>query len=262
MRDAGYTATELGGNFPRDSVTLTRELRARHLELCGAYQWLTLRDHTVLESELTAAAPTFELLRAGGCEHLVIADALTSERVDIAGQVPDDGSKSLGVGGFARVAEGISRAANFARTYGLSVHVHNHVGTYIETPTEVDALLANMSTDVADLCFDTGHYAYGGGDPVAFVRDRAARIGYLHLKDVDGSVLRQARRVGWSFRDALRNHIFSPLGEGMVDVPTIMFDLRRSEYAGWIVVEQDTCPGDATATAARNRRYLDECCGL
>ena len=44
---------------------------------------------------------------------------------------------------------------------------HPHVGTYIETPREVAALLEAMDTSLLGLCFDTGHWAFGGGDPLA-----------------------------------------------------------------------------------------------
>src|SRR5918997_272495 len=77
MREAGYTATEYGANFPTSSVTLRRELTQSSLVLCGAYQWLSLRDHTQLTRQLDDLEPRLRLLQETDCEHLIIADNLT-----------------------------------------------------------------------------------------------------------------------------------------------------------------------------------------
>jgi hypothetical protein len=48
----------------------------------------------------------------------------------------------------------------------------------------------------------------------------------------------------------------------MVDVPAIVNSLQSVNFAGWVVVEQDTCLGDPTAMAAANRDYLRSTCGI
>lgn len=260
MQQAGYPATEMGSNFPPNASVLRRELSHRAMDLCGAYQWLPLKDMPLLTQRLDTLVPTFTALHDCGCRHLIVADELTPARIALAGHVPPDGSQSLDTPGFQRLAEGISTTAMVAQRFGLRVHLHNHVGTYVETPDEVAALTAVMDDDAADFCFDTGHYAYGGGDPVQFVEQYAARIGYLHLKDVDRDVLVATRANAWSFLAALRHVIFCPFGDGTVDIPTIVRTLARSSFDGWIVVEQDTCRGDSTTTAANNLAYLVDNC--
>jgi inosose dehydratase len=88
------------------------------------------------------------------------------------------------------------------------------------------------------------------------LRERLEAIGYLHLKDVDASVLVEAREQGWSFLEALRRVIFCPLGEGSADIPEILKLLSDSGFGGWVVVEQDTCHGDPTMVARQNREYI------
>lgn len=256
MRAAGYTATELGSNFPPAVGVLSSVLSTRDMSLSGAYQWLPLRNATRLADALGTLENKLSLLQTCRCHDLIVADALTPERVALAGHVPTDGSASLDEQGFARIVDGVARTAELANRFGLAVHYHNHVGTYVETPGEVNRLLPLLETHGLDLCFDTGHYAYGGGDPVAFVATHAAHIGYLHLKDVDAAVLPEAKRQLWSFLEALTNIVFAPLGEGIVDIPGIIGSLRDNNYAGWIVIEQDTCAGDPTETARQNLRYL------
>ncbi|HYI25899.1 MAG TPA: sugar phosphate isomerase/epimerase, partial [Thermomicrobiales bacterium] len=139
---------------------------------------------------------------------------------------------------------------------GIQVHYHNHAGSYIETPGEVAALVAHIELSLVDLCFDTGHYAYGGGDANEFVASHLDSIGYLHLKDVNRKVLTEAKQRGWSFLDALRHIIFCPLGEGDANIPSIVATLVNSRFNGWVIIEQDTCKGESTLNARNNRETL------
>lgn len=256
MRDAGYSATEFGSNFPTNIDALRPALDQRSMSLCGAFQWLPLRDDADLSEALRSLAPKLALLHALDCRDLIISDMLVPKRVEMAGHVPSDGSASLDQQGFERIAGGAARAAEMAGQSGIRVHYHNHVGTYVETPREVEQLLPLLKAQGVDLCFDTGHYAYGGGNPTQFVAAHASMIGYLHLKDVNGKVLEEAKERAWSFLDALRQIIFSPYGTGIVGIPAIIGTLQKNQYAGWVVVEQDTCADDPTETARHNLDYL------
>src|SRR5438105_677486 len=64
----------------------------------------------------------------------------------------------------------LTRTARAASELGLSPVFHHHCGTFIETPGEVDRLLAMTDPELLGLCLDTGHYFYGGGDPVECAR--------------------------------------------------------------------------------------------
>ena len=63
--------------------------------------------------------------------------------------------------------------------------VHGHpppLGTWIETPEETVRLLKMTDPAVLGLCFDTGHYTYGGGDPLTGLKRYADRIWHVHLR--------------------------------------------------------------------------------
>jgi inosose dehydratase len=83
------------------------------------------------------------------------------------------------------------------------------------------------------------------------------RIGYVHIKDLDKSILEQAKTHGWSFAQALQSYIFAPLGQGAARIPEVVEKLRLADYDGWLVIEQDTTPVDPTETARKNREYLE-----
>jgi inosose dehydratase len=176
--------------------------------------------------------------------------------VAMAGRVPADGSASLSSDDLRRLSEGAHRLAESAAAHNIAIHYHNHVGSWIEAPHEVEALLAHLDSALVNICFDTGHYAYGGGNPADFIAGHHGRIGYLHLKDVDTDAVLDARRRSLTFIQALKHHVFSPVGAGSADIPAILDVLVSSDFDGWVVIEQDTCEGDSTVTARRNLDFI------
>ena len=255
--EAGYAAMEYNPVFGNDVETLRREAEARSITWCGTYQPIDLVSGPLTDAQLKEVEHLAALLAAIGCEDLVVAEPGRPERIAIAGQVPEDGSKSLSPNAWPEVAANLHAAGAVAQQHGVNAQFHNHVGTWVETPAELDALLEYLDTSIVGLCFDTGHYAYGGGDALTFLRANIDRIGYLHLKDVDFKVLADAQVNGWSFLEALNHVIFSPLGEGSAEIGLILDVLTENDFDGWVVVEQDTCHGDPTEVARQNREFIE-----
>lgn len=101
---------------------------------------------------------------------------------------------------------------------------------FVETPQEIDKLMQLTDPDLLGLCLDTGHYAFGGGDPVKALETYYPRIWHIHFKDYDPDVGRQ-------------------VAEKILD---------NKGYEGWIVVEQDVLPGMGSPRdcAAHNRGFI------
>jgi len=68
---------------------------------------------------------------------------------------------------------------------GVRCVFHHHCAGFVETPSEVDRLLALTDPELVGLCFDTGHYTFSGGDAVEAARKYAQRIWHVHFKDHD-----------------------------------------------------------------------------
>jgi inosose dehydratase len=256
MVAAGYRATEYDASFGRDEEVLRREASQRAMTWCGSYQWVDFLATDAIDEAIRELAPTLALLNAIDCRNLIVSDSLRPHRVALAGQVPVDGSRSLSRSQVQQIADSVHHLAEAAAHSDIAVHYHNHVGTWIETPREVESLIACLDPGIVDLCFDTGHFAYGGGDAASFIREHHQVIGYLHLKDVNPSVLAASRQEGLTFIDALRRVVFSPIGTGSANINEILGVLMSNGYAGWVVVEQDTCEGESTATARTNLEYI------
>lgn len=263
MQATGYVGTELGdwGFMPTDPDTLTRELGARGLSLLASWVSVFLHDPTRLQQSVDDAVRTArQLARVGGPSALIVLgnDPYgVPERTRNAGRITPamgmtDAQWTVFAAGANTVARGVMDAT------GLRTVFHHHIGTWIETPAETRRLLELTEPDVLGLCFDTGHWAFAGGDPVQGVRDFADRIWHVHFKDHEPEVARQSRLQKWDGPTSVGHGVFCELGQGDVDFAAVLGSLGDIGYDGWIVVEQDVLPGLGTPkeSAARNRAYL------
>lgn len=256
LKAAGYDGTELGphGYLPTDAGELGEHLRRRSLSFISAFVPLRLKE---AGASLEPVREVARLLCALGARHVVLADAMWPEREAAAGRVEENGVRLTGEE-WGVVAENINAACDTAAGFGLRTVFHHHAGTYIETPGEVERLLEQSGIG---LCLDTGHYVYGGGDPVEAVQSFGKRVEYLHFKDVRPGRLREAREKRLGFLDGVRAGVFCELGKGCVRFPELLAELAKIDYDGWAVVEQDVDPrggGEKTPLecARASREYL------
>jgi inosose dehydratase len=261
MVQAGYAGTELGpyGFLPTDPKQLKRELATRGLSLLGAFVPLPLAHVEQHETAVVSAMEVARLLAQAGAPYMVLADAMDAARMAVAGSVDED-RDGMGAQAWEAAARLLTRLARAASALGLSPVFHHHCGTFIETPAEVDRLLAMTDPELLGLCLDTGHYFYGGGDPVECARVYGKHIRHLHLKDVQPSVLETVRRKTIPYLDAIRAGVFCELGEGGVDLTGVIHQLNAAGFNGWAVFEQDvdtSQPGcNPVESATRSRAYL------
>jgi inosose dehydratase len=119
--------------------------------------------------------------------------------------------------------------------------LHPHVDTLVEQADEVDRFLDGC--DVA-LCLDTGHLTIGGADPIAIAERQSARVGLVHLKDVDDAVAQRLRKGELGLMGATQVGLFPPLGDGCVPIARVIETLIDRGYTGWYVIEQDVAITD------------------
>lgn len=263
IQATGYLGTELGdwGFMPTNPDKLTDELAQRELALLGSWVSVHLHDPKRHAESAADAVRTARLLAAVGGEDAVIVlgndpygDPL---RTKVAGRVQPEHMMSdeqwkIFTDGAHRVASEVK-----AQT-GLRTVFHHHVGTWVETPAETQRFLEMTDPALIGLCFDTGHWRFGGGDPVAGIRQHGERIWHVHFKDHDPNVAQQSRANEWGGPTSVEHGIFCELGKGDVDFPAVVDALEAIGYDGWVVVEQDVLPGMGTPreSAQRNRDYL------
>jgi inosose dehydratase len=262
MAAAGYSGTELGdwGFMPTEPGPLRAEVGRRGLALIGAFVPVRLRDERAHAPGVAEALRVARLLAAAGDRPFVVLSddtAVDPERTRLAGRIgPEHGLDAAGRATIARGADTIARAVLEAT--GLRTVFHHHCATFIETPDEIDDLMSRTDPTLVGLCLDTGHCAFGGGDPVATLDKWRERVWHIHVKDCDPRVKARAAADGLDYQQAVRAGVFCELGRGIVDFTSVIRRLRDSAYDGWLVVEQDVLPsmGSPAASAERNREYL------
>jgi inosose dehydratase len=263
LKETGYIGTELGdwGFMPTDPARLKAELDSRGLAMLAAFVPVMLKDRAAHGPGVEVAVRTARLLAGvqGKTPYIVLADDNGKDRVRTqnAGRVrPEMGLSEaqwqIAADGVRSVAEAVFRET------GLRTVFHHHCAGYVETPQEIEKLLSLTDPKLVGLCLDTGHYRFGGGDPLQGLRKHADRIWHVHFKDCQPDVAARSRQEEWDYFESVRHGIFCELGKGEVDFPAIKADLEKRGYQGWIVVEQDVLPGMGTpkASAQRNRDYL------
>ena len=263
MSEAGYTGTELGdwGFMPTDSAQLKKEVHTRGLSLLGAFVPVMLKDPHAHQAGVEAAVRTARLLAEveGQTPFIVLADdnGKVVERTQHAGCIrPEQG---LSKQEWEIAAEGAEKVARVVKVEtALRTVFHHHCAGYVETAAEIDMLLELTDPTLLGLCLDTGHYRFGGGDPLEFLRKKISRTWHVHFKDCQPFVAARSRQEGWDYFTSVRNGVFCELGKGEIDFTAVKAELEQQGYDGWIVVEQDVLPGmgNPKESARRNREFL------
>lgn len=263
MKETGYAGTELGdwGFMPTDPSVLTKVLVDRNLELLGAFVPVALKLEEAHDDGVQKALEVAGLMHAAGYINafIVLADENGSvpERTKNAGSIDDKmGLRQEQWKIFAAGAEKVASAVQ--AMYGMRTVFHHHCGGYVETTEELDKLMELTNPDLLGLCLDMGHLAFGGGDPVATLKKHYDRIWHVHFKDYDPDIGQKARENNWDYFQSVSNGIFCELGQGSVDFQSVAEELKRRDYQGWIVVEQDVLPGMGSPKkcALNNREFI------
>ncbi|MBA2336266.1 MAG: TIM barrel protein [Acidimicrobiia bacterium] len=248
MASLGLTATERGpdGFLPDDPAALRRLLDRHRLRLVAGFVPVVLHLPETWRRQRVDFEQRCATLAAGGAEVAVLAAATGVAGYDTTAEL-DDAS-------WGHLVATIDQTAGIAARYGLATALHPHFGTVIESPAHIARLLA---TSPVDLCLDTGHVLVGGGDPVGIAAAAGGRICHVHLKDVDTAVAARVRHGEVSYRQAVIDGMYRPLGAGDLDLAAILATLDDAGFDGWVVLEQDTVvaaeprPGTGPVTDAR-----------
>ncbi|OJB06196.1 myo-inosose-2 dehydratase [Burkholderia ubonensis] len=250
-RDIGYEGFELGNKFPREPQALKALLGEYGLSLVSGWYSGRLAQRSV-DDEIAAVGPHLDLLAQNGATVMVygeVADTIQGAPVPLY-QRPRFTTDAQWDG----YAKRLDAFARYTLSRGVRVAYHHHMGAYVETPADVDRLMAATSNAVG-LLFDAGHITFAGGDPAEVLKRHIARVCHVHCKDVRPAVIRLARNRNWSFLDAVINGAFTVPGDGAIDFATLIDLLKRHGYRGWLVVEAEQDPVVAPSYAYAQKGY-------
>lgn len=256
MARLGYAGTQFGRGFPEGDA-LRQMLAADGLRFAELYSALNAGPHGLAADAAEVAHRDLGRLVAAGGEVLVVAVHGGGERDAWSGRVAD-GAPQWKAAAFEGLADLLASLVAAAPD-GIRIAFHPHAATWVEAPDEVYALASRLPATGAGLCLDVGHYLVGGGDPVRAVRDYGPLVTHVHLKDVDPTVLARLRAGELDgFGAAVRERVFTELGNGALDLRGVLSALAAADYACWLMVEQDSSwlpPAEAAAVGGRVLRY-------
>lgn len=239
MASLGLSATELGptGYLGATPADVRAALSSHGMSLVGGFLPVVL--HASASPDLSSAESAIATLAGGGSEVVVLAADLGGSSYDAKSELTD--------AEWANLVANIAAVSRIAASHGLRTTLHPHVGTAIES---ADAVTRLLELSDVPLCLDTGHLAIGGTDPLALAQSAPDRIAHVHLKDVNLTIAKSVADGTTPFIDGVRTGMFTPLGEGNLDIAGIVTTLESAGYQGWYVLEQDTALSSTPAPGA------------
>jgi len=258
---AGYEWIELGpyGYLPTDPAQLRDELDRRGLKLSGGAVFAGLHHGPdALKQAVEDCRTEARLLTALGARHLVLLpegytelDGSLNQPVDLTPEQWRD--LTTGMDTLARTLH---------NEFDVELVFHPHADRNRSTQPRVERFLTDTDPEHVQLCLDTGHIAYCGGDNLEIIRAFPERIGYVHLKQVDPAVLTQVKEQGLAFAQAVALGAMIEPPNGVPDMPPLLDELGRLDVDLFAIVEQDLYPCDPDTPlpiATRTARYLGGC---
>ena len=229
MAELGLRATEFGpaGFRPEDGEPRAALLQRLGMKAIGGFFPILLHD--VEFDPLPDVVRELEGYVASGAEVLVLAASTGLEGYDDPRPVLTDRQ-------WGTMFENLDRITAYAAEHSVIAVIHPHVGTMVETQEDVEKVLAGSSVP---FCLDTGHMLIGGTDPVAFSKEHGSRVRHSHLKDVNLAVAQRVRDGEITYYHGVQEGMYTPLGQGDVDVRAIIKNMLSVGYTGWFALEQD-----------------------
>jgi inosose dehydratase len=240
-RQAGFHGTELGGKFPRGSAALSALLKRYDLELVSGWFDGRILERDV-ETEFEAIRSHLTLLRELGATCVVYADTSHGRHDGIFRPISQ--RPLLAAEDWPAYGRKMTLLAERMADFGVRMAFHHHMGTIVETDSEIDSLM-NHTGEAVGLLYDSGHCAFSGGNPETLLDRHLERVVHVHCKDVRADVLVRARDEDMSFMDAVLAGIFTVPGDGAIPFARLLGKLAHASYSGWLVVEAEQDPAKA-----------------
>ncbi len=262
MALAGFTGSEVGNKYPRDTSVLKKALDLRNLQICNAWfsTFLTTQSYEQVEKDFVEHC---SFLKTMGATIVGVAEQGNSiqGRMDL----PVFDAKPVNTTEqWNKLTEGLNKLGKKAQEMGLKLTYHHHMGTAVQTSAEIDYLMEHTDEELVGLLYDSGHLVFSGEDAMAVLKKWIGRIRHVHLKDVRKERREQAIQEKWSFLKGVKEGVFTVPGDGMIDFRPILTYLKGNGYTGWWVVEAEQDPKKANPFeyALKARVYIKEVAGI
>ena len=139
---------------------------------------------------------------------------------------------------------------------------HPHADSHVDTQEHVIRFLEHTDPRFVNLCLDTGHIEYCGGDNIALIKQYPERIRYVHLKQVNPAIRQRVvdEKLGFAPAVRLGAMVEPPDGDpAMEPLVAALGELNRELFC---IVEQDMypcAPDTPLPIAVRTQKFFATC---
>jgi len=258
---AGYEAIELGpyGYLPTDPAELREVLEQYNLTVLAGTVFSKLHHADTWDFTWQQVTDVAALTQAMGGEHIVvIPDVWRDHKTGAPKESPTltDEQWNLLTTGHDELGRRI------LDEYGLHVQFHSHADSHVGYQPEIERFLESTNPEYVNLCLDTGHVAYYGGDCVELITRYPERIGYVHLKQVNPTVVAEVLDKDLSFPEAVRMGAMIEPPYGLPEMPPVLEALAGLGRDIKGIIEHDLypcAPEVPLPIAKRTKTYLSSC---
>lgn len=263
VAEAGYEWIELGpyGYLPTDPAKLSEQLDEYGMGVLAGTVFEHLHRPDSWDAVWTQVTNVAALTHALGGKHIVVIPDVwrhhkTGTPVEERELTPEQ---------WKQMTEGLDELGRrILEEYGLQVQFHSHADSHVGYQPDIERLLESTNPEWVNLCFDTGHIAYYGGDCLELIQKYPDRIGYLHLKQVNPQVVEQVLNKDLSFPEAVRMGAMIEPPLGVPDMPPLLEAVSALGRDIEGIIEHDLYPCSPDLPlpiAKRTRAYLSSCSG-
>src|SRR3954454_15155499 len=258
---AGEEWIEIGayGYLSTDPARLRDDLGSRRLKVSGGTTFAGLHHPGAFDAVWEHVAPIASLTAAMGAEHMVVIPDLW--RDDLTGSEKE--SRELSAEQWSALTENHNELGRrMLEEYGVHSQFHSHADSHVGYQRDVERFLEATDPAYVNLCLDTGHIAYYGGDSIELITKYPDRIGYLHLKQVDAELAARAVAADISFSQTVRMDIMVEPPSGVPDLAEVLRAAGELPQNLFAIVEQDMypcSPDRPLPIARRTYTYLSSC---
>lgn len=262
MALAGFTGSEVGNKYPRDTKILKKALELRGMKIASAWfsSFLTIKP-------LQETVEAFKLHRDFLCEMGAKVIVVSEQGYGIQGQMDTPVLTKKHI--FTQeewklLASGLEELGRLAAQKDMKIVFHHHMGTGVQTFEEIDKLMELTDPSLVNLLFDSGHLTFSDVDPEAVLKKYISRIKHVHLKDIRKEVLDRVKAENMSFLNAVKAGVFTIPGDGMINFEPLFKILDENNYEGWFIVEAEQDPELANPFeyAKNARNFIKEKAGI
>ena len=102
--------------------------------------------------------------------------------------------------------------------------------SHVDIEDNVYKFLEGTDERFVNLCLDTGHISYCGGDNLAIINKHPERIGYLHLKQVDPAIVAKVEAEDLPFGEAVKLGAMIEPPRGIPDIAAASGGHREARH--------------------------------